>query len=442
LENVAVVAGLAFPPSNTANTHRILAWTRYLPEYGWNPIVLTLPVDYRPESERDMTLLERIPPTTEIRRLAPLLFTRLPRNKLMYASIDGAHASESRLSLRQEAWRRLARLKSSILLPDTRLLWVPVALREISRLFSDRQIQILVSTSRENSSHLVGLLARSRIGIPWIADFQDPWESPWHGPSSGIQATIHRKLGESVARRATHFIATSWSIRRQLIDYGADAQSISLITNGFDPLPESAIRSRPHSGESVTIVHTGRFYGRRTPKSFLKAVSQLVRRREGLATRLRVLLVGDIHIQSAAEIRPFAEEKWLRFMPSVPHEEALSLQMTADVLLLIPGEESLSVPGKAFEYIRTGRPILALCSEESDTGQLLKRVGSGVLAPPDDVRSITRAFEQVLGLGTGTSKSPGLDRRALQYAWKQVVGELAGVLDHVSAPHHRGTPSH
>jgi glycosyltransferase involved in cell wall biosynthesis len=433
VKRVAIVAGNAFPPQANANVHRVLAWTRHLPRFGWGPVVLTLPLTYRPPHRRDESLMDHIPPDVEVHRIRPWLHSAIP--------MSGVQSFEARRSDRIGAGmeQTLRILRSHVLFPDTRVLWVPAAVCRLRQLVGHVGVDVVLSTSRENSSHIVGWVASQLLRLPWVADFQDPWESPWAPPANRVQARIERALGRMISRRADFISAMSDGVGRLLVaQCGAAPERVTVVPNGFEPFEDLEPSSTRESGERPVVLHTGAFYGRRTPTFFLQAVSQLVKERR-MRDGFEVRFVGTLDSRAAREVNRYRNEPWLTIVGRVPHEQARRMQGEADVLLLIPGEMSFSIPSKVFEYLNTGTPILALTYPDSDTGRLLNRLRAGIVVPPEDITRIKEALENVLRHEADFRVPREVRLRKLEdYQLERVVARQATLLERAVSMHRQG----
>lgn len=439
LRTVVVVAGQAFPPIVSANLHRVLAWARYLPQFGWKPIILTLPVNYRSPQDADSSLLRAIPEGTEVRRIPPLLLKRAPAR----SSSPPGRQEKRRVSrsIRRAALGAARNVKNQLILPDARLTWVPVALRDVRRIWKAQPFDALLTTSRENSNHLVGWRASVFPGMPWVADLQDPWQSSWD-VGSGTTRWLNRQLGRHVLRAATHFTVMSPSIGHALSEkYGAPRGRITVITNGFSPRQRDSLEPRSPHSDRVIITHTGRFYGRRSPRPLLAAAERLANAHPGVAQRLEIRLVGDFDVQVMKEISRYRSAPWLKLIPPVPHEEALRHQDEADLLLLITGEDWNALPGKIFEYLAIGKPLLAVCAAESDTARLVHELAAGAVLDPGDPDGIDVFLLDLLSGRVKLTLPSDFSRRVQRFTWKSVVGGMAAVLDDVTSRHARAYPA-
>jgi glycosyltransferase involved in cell wall biosynthesis len=424
---VAIIAGTSFPPIASASVHRVLAWLRYLPGCGWEPDVFTLPLDYRPEKELDRSLLAAVPNDSRVRRVAPIWPRRIPRSRTVNAEIRASEVTGQPLG-----WRAASFVKDALLIPDTRILWVPPAVASLAVIHRKRRFAAVLSTSQQNSSHVAGLLASNFLRLPWVADFQDPWRSPWLSPKPSLLERVNGAIARTVLRRSDAITVISTNVGRSLEeDYGVHSSKIELIPNGFEPSTADP-KKRREARDRFTIVHTGSFYGRRTPGIFLRAVDNLLALHPEIEGRLVVRFIGSFDEASAAAVAPYASRAWLEIVKSVPHADSLRAQADADLLLLIPGEESMSMPGKIFEYLSTGRPLLCLTSDNSDAAVLLRDLNAGSIVSPDDSAALERHLLAAVGRDR-PEQDPvppaGLNHR---YRWSNIVARMGEVLERVA----------
>jgi glycosyltransferase involved in cell wall biosynthesis len=424
---VAIIAGTSFPPIASASVHRVLAWLRYLPGCGWEPEVFTLPVDYRPEKELDRSLLSVVPNDSRVRRVAPIWHRRIPRSWTVNTEVRASEVTGQPIG-----WRAASFVKDALLIPDTRILWAPPAVASLAAIHRKSRFAAVLSTSQQNSSHVAGLLASSFLHLPWVADFQDPWRSPWLSPKLSLQGRVDGALARAVLRRSDAITVISTNVGRSLEEgYQAPASKIELIPNGFEPSTADP-KKRREARNRFTIVHTGSFYGRRTPAQFLRAVDTVVALHPQIEGHLVVRFIGSFDEASAAAIAPYASRAWLEIVKPVPHADSLRAQADADLLLLIPGEESMSMPGKIYEYLSTGRPLLCLASDDSDAATLLRDLKAGSIVSPDDSAALERHLLASIGRDRPEQDVVPLAGLNHRYHWPDIVARMGEVLERVA----------
>jgi glycosyltransferase involved in cell wall biosynthesis len=278
---------------------------------------------------------------------------------------------------------------------------------------------------------------RRQYGLPWLADFRDPWVTNLPITHWTMRLRFLRGLEAKVMRDANVLIANTPLNQRGWADaYPASAGKIVTITNGFDP--ERFAAASPYAlGEKVTILHAGELYHQRDPRPLLNALHQI--RAADSAFPGVVVFLGR---QTAGmfdfdqEIRSRDLGDVVRLVDQVPYAEALERMMRADILLLVNSPDfRVGVPAKLYEYLGAGRPILALAEPESDVAWVLRE--SGVLhriAPPRDVSAIKQALlELTREVQAGASAVP--NREALQqFTRERMAQKFAEALDRSVVP--------
>ena len=358
-----------YPPTGDIGTFRPLTFTKYLPELGFHPYVLT--VRNRSVGAVDHTLLNEIPPGVRVIETpsAEHPFLRAPR----LLGID-------------PRW---------FMLPDVHIGWLPFAVPRGVETIRQEEIDVILATAPVFTSLLVGYLLKRRTGKPLVIDFRDPWtQNVFLSRLSPVHRRIEHRLERMVVEAADHVITTTEPMRAALIrKYPALRQRSDTILNGFDPVDfQGLTRSVP---DRFTITYTGRLYGVRTAAPFLSAVRRVLDRRGDLRERIRVLFAGPKDKRTEKAVREMHLEDVVELVGFVSHRESLQFMTNADVLLLIMSEKeavgggagTMMIPGKTFEYLGARRPILALAPEGA-VAELVRDTGSGTVVAPDDVSGI------------------------------------------------------
>lgn len=408
-----IMVGFHFPPSTLSSGHlRLLAFTRYLPEFGWEPVVLSAT---RCAYERsDPTSIRRIP--------------------------EGCHVHRA---LALDAKRHLGlfgRYPSALAQPDRWASWWPAAVWTGLRLIRRYRVQAIWSTYPIMTAHCIAHTLNRLTGIPWIADFRDPVASSLGGRAPITARSLVRWEGR-VAERAACSVFTTPSARRWCLERNpglcVDGRSM-VIGNGYDDaafigLPATTVRpvDRP-----VVLVHSGLLYpDGRNPKPFLSALARLQASGAIHRDKLRVILrASGCESAYQRDIERLGLQDVVTLAPSIPNEAALEEQAGADALLLVQGAKyDCQIPAKVYEYLRVGRPILALVSGGGDTAALLRETGGAVLVSPDDADAIARElplFLDLLQQGRAPHARPEVVAR---FSRREGAASLAALMNRVSA---------
>jgi hypothetical protein len=238
----------------------------------------------------------------------------------------------------------------------------------------------LFSTFPPIGSHLAGWQLARSLDFPWIADFRDPMRNENFGESMNpFQRSVDQCLEKIVIRRADAVIAnTSGALARWQEKYPSLKGKAYLVWNGFDPEDRlSPLASS--SGDCRVLSHTGELYGGRNATPILESIARLIAAKRLPAGQVRVRLVGPVEGEGLPN-REFLDcarnDGWLELITKkISKRDALQIARSSDSLLLLQPQSSTQVPGKLFEYLQIGRPILAFILPESASHQLLERSG-------------------------------------------------------------------
>lgn len=405
-----------FPPLGGAGVYRTLKFVKYLPEFGWEAVVLTCQTGRR--YLQDISLHQDIPPGTPIHR-APIL------------DPDPGLAFLNRLRLRPLSnWAR-----RWLALPDLRVGWLPGAYRMGRNIIRQESIQAIYSTSFPYTGHLIGQALKKASGLPWVADFRDEWtQNPSEIQSPSLHRRLSRQWEHNVLQEADRVISVSPIITQGLKELlpPPPPEKFATIVNGYDPDDFSTVDPYQRT-EKFTLAYTGALYGPRTANFFLAALADLLQKNAVPADRIRVRWIGTFP-GLKAEIERHGLQEQMEILGYQPHHAAIHEQRCADgLLLLLPtlGGEG-AVTGKIFEYLASGKPILALVPPQGVAAQLLRQAGSGWIVPPEDVAAISQAILQLYRhWQSGQSLQPNWEV-IRQYDRRILTQKLAALLDEIT----------
>jgi glycosyltransferase involved in cell wall biosynthesis len=385
MKRVLVVA-YYFPPMGMGGVQRAQKFVKYLPEFGWEPIVLT--VRNTAYYADDPALNEEIGSTRVIRTES---FDPLR----ILGRVSGSKPRVPHPESRMERWNR--RLQPWLFIPDSKVLWIPFALNAARSLLRTVKPDMVFTTSPPHSAHLTGYRLKA-MGLPWVADFRDHWlaESYESVPTAWHRAA-NRFLLNRVLARADRVIAVSKPILNDLIKRTNRPERFTHIPNGFDRKDFDGVSAE--SSSFFTIVYCGTLSPIRRPDVFLDAASEAVKRNPELSEALRIRFVGSVYgFDLPAAIRKFELEEQTEIVGYVTHRESIRQLMNADLLLLLISGDSSGgvVTGKIFEYIASGKPILAIVPP-GEAERLILSCARGAVVRPNDREGLTgqilRAFD-------------------------------------------------
>jgi glycosyltransferase involved in cell wall biosynthesis len=281
------------------------------------------------------------------------------------------------------------------IVPDPWLItWNPYAWRATRRHFDAGSVDCIITSSPSESTHLVPL-ALGRKRPAWVADFRDGWSFEPLRPAfpTAAQRHLDRRLERRVATSANVVVAvepaTAADFRAR---FGIEPQ---LITNGFDLEVEADSALPPaFDPQRFTLVHTGpmRDPRGRDPRGLLAALRRLLDEEPDIATRLQVLVAGRSEFDERALLKEAGLEGLVNQLGHLPRGQAIALQRAAGAVVLITSTE---LPGKLFEYLACGRPIIAL-ADGNAAARIVEETGTGIVVPPCDPAAIAGAIRSAL----------------------------------------------
>lgn len=375
-----------FPPTAGGGVERTLQFLRHLPELGIDCEVL-VPDDAK-WLATDPSSVARVPAAVRIHRVR----YRGPGNRHLPADRLAGTTGLRRLALRARlAPRRL-------LLPDVDAPWLIDAVPEGLRLLREGRFDAIVTTAPPHSVALAGAMLARGSGLPWIADWRDPWTT--HADLSLSRRLVRAKVAvaEPLERAAIGRMTAAACVNEQIaeeIHRFRPELPTAVIPNGADLELLDRLERHRDPGR-LTLLFSGYFFGSRNPRLFLRALAGLVEDRPDRARRLRVRFIGRFREQDRdlleGALRGVVEVEGTR-----PHPVVLQAQCDADVLVLFmqaaDGRGSSFVPAKTWEYLAAERPILALVPPDGEAARILERTGDALVVAPDDEDGCRRALE-------------------------------------------------
>jgi len=404
-----------FPPlAGSSGVQRTLRFAQALPSLGWQPLVLSAHPRAYPSTSDD--LLGEIPPDWVVQRAFALDTAR-------DLSVLG----------RYPAW--LAR-------PDRWLSWRLDARRLGLQMIKRYRPALIWSTFPIATAHLIGADLQRLSGLPWVADFRDPMAHDEYPRDPKIWAS-YRRVEQIVFERARHCtFTTPGALAYYRQRYPQRAADISLLENGYDePSFLAAEKKLAMAGAAaapegpLVLLHSGIVYPwERDPRALFEALARLAKQGSLGPGQLRLRFRGSAHEQDLAQMaRAAGVSDFIELCPPLPYEDALAEMMSADALLLLQAANcNTQVPAKLYEYLRAGRPILALTDAAGDTAAILRAAGLHDIAPLDRADAIAAALPAYLSrvaAGRAALADPGVVAAASR---SQRTAALAALFERLS----------
>ncbi|MBI3578195.1 MAG: glycosyltransferase, partial [Ignavibacteriales bacterium] len=426
------------PPSGGPGVQRVLKFVKYLPEFGWQPVVLTVQDGDYPA--RDDSLLAEIPKHATVYRtkiFEPYKLYRKLTGKPANAPVDVENIPQGQKK-KSFAESIASFIRSTFFIPDARIGWYPYAVPQGLEIIKQEKIDAIYSSSPPYTTAVIAQKLHRKTRIPWIAGFRDPWTGFLSTPERWfLPQAIDRNLEHSVFKEAT-IVEAAWrgilkDAMKKIPDL--DCEKLHFLPNGFDSEDYPNIDLQPN--KQFTVTYTGSMYGKRNPKTFLRAVEELVR--DGKIDPAKILLkfIGRFGGEVREMIASSPVHNSIEIISYLPHSESVKELLRANALLLIVDEADGSeeiVPGKVFEYIGAQRPIIALAPEGA-IAELMRETGLGYVARNGDIQGIKAAFiecyENFFYHNKKIQQGYVVGEAVRKYERREITRQLAALLDNL-----------
>lgn len=413
MKKVLVIA-YYFPPTGGGGVQRVAKFVKYLPYFGFTPVVLTA---RNPDFDMfDASLLEDVPGHVKVYKtysFDPVRWYRIRRygpNSLFEVRRDGS-SSRSKESLfgrvmfpARALWGILKNtLINVVLVPDDYIGWIPFAVVRGLWIIRKERIDVIFSTGKPWSAFLVASLLSLLTGRPYILDLRDPWVITPYGGSvtTRFRHKIDAWLEKACFSGAAKVININEQINSSYQKYypSMPMDRFTCIPHGFDGDDFANVRK---SGREKTfrMAYVGTVYSYESPDNLLRAVSLLVSRDVRLRNDMRLTFVGFVPSYVVQMVKELRLEGIVETVGYLPHRESIQYMVNADVLVLLLSKVESNAnaqvsTGKLFEYLASRRPILALIPQDTDAARLINELGAGKVVDPDDVKVIEQAIEDL-----------------------------------------------
>jgi glycosyltransferase involved in cell wall biosynthesis len=412
-----------WPPAGGPGVQRWLYFAKYLGDFGVEPVVYvpenpTYPIvdDAMTDKAPDVEVVKR--PIREPYKLAKFL------SKKRTQQISRGIISEKDPSSLE---KMMLFVRGNYFIPDARVGWVKPSVLFLRNFLQERTFDAVITTGPPHSMHLIGLELKKMLDIPWIADFRDPWTTIHYHKSMRLTKASeakHKKLEADVLNSADHIVVTSKSTKKEFSEI--TKKPITVITNGFE-ITESITSDLD---KEFTLAHIGSLLSDRNPKVLWKVLKGLCEEHDDFSKDLRISLTGVVGEEVLQSINEYGLEQNLIVNGYVSHTEAKQLQHNAQLLLLLEMDKEETraiIPGKLFEYLVAGRPILSLGPKGSDISEILSETESGTFFTPSeesDLKKRILIYYSEYKSGTLRTQPKNIDK----YSRRELTRTLSGLI--------------
>ena len=420
-----------WPPSGGSGVQRWLKMSKYLPENGWQPVIYTAEnAEYPVE---DPSLEKDVCPEAEVIRrpiLEPYSFYKQFLGIKKEQKVKAGFIDETG---KQKGWKGnlSSWIRGNFFIPDARCWWIKPSVRFLKAYLKEHPVDAIVSTGPPHSMHLIALKLKEATGLPWIADFRDPWtEIDYYGDLhlNKHSDRKHHRLEHEVLTKADKVVVVGWDMAKGMDRLGA--KEVSVIPNGYDW--EIQANNNPATLSSdFTLTHIGIISPNRNEHQLWQALGELKSTDAHFASKLRIRLIGQVdqsvvHSLEACDLKDNTE-----IIPYIPHDQIQEQQTTSQVLLLLinntPNAKGI-LTGKLFEYIAAGRPILCIGPEDGDAARIINETHSGTTVGFTNKEKMKQVIMDYYGHYSTAGLPNNTNTSVEKYSRKALTDEFAKTL--------------
>ena len=381
-----------WPPAGGPGVQRALKFAKYLPEFGWQPIILTVKNGEFPAY--DESLFSDIPDECKVYKTPAI------EPFSLYKKFTGMDANEAipvaTLTEKKTNWKKkLAHwIRLNLFIPDAKIGWIPYAVKAGKHIIRNEKPDIIFSSSPPPTVHLIARSLARWSRIKWIADFRDPWTKIhyYHNKRTRLSQLADNNLEHKTISSCSRTTCVSPKFSR-LLTLNRN-KKIEIIPNGYD---KNELSSKWKQTDFFYIIHVGGINRSRYYQSFFGSLQNLIKTNKLNSDRVQLLFIGkvDSSIQNSIK-QEFSELNKVKFIGYIPHIKAIDYMYRATVLLLfLENTKNYEghVPGKLFEYVATGNYILGIGPKTGDAAYILEETGIGKMFEKTDQMGIEKAIE-------------------------------------------------
>ena len=442
-----------WPPSGGSGVQRWVKFSRYLPDHDWQPVICT------PENPeliaRDTTLEAEIPACVEVLR-RPIfepynLYRKLTGKGKDNGQEKGTGTGKEEVNPINAQHKSFGQklsmfVRGNFFIPDPRCMWIRPTSKWLVRYLKEHPVDVIVSTGPPHSMHLIARRVAKKTGLPWIADFRDPWTRMFYFKHLNLSAWAekkHHRLEQRVLNEATLVVAVSPLVQQEFRQM--TLTPVELITNGYDEedfkkarkalsakkLQANGDRQGKTGNEKFRITHTGLFAADGNPETLWKVLAERCKKDPDFAAALEIRLVG----KTDREILQSLEEAGLKDktidLGYCDHQTAVEEQLSASLLILPLRKEpeyKATLPGKLFEYLASGRPVLGIGQKDGAMAQILRETATGETWDWDEEEQLRTAVLQRWEAHKAGEKDIGA-QGIEKYSRRATAAQMARLLD-------------
>ena len=384
-----------WPPTGGSGVQRWVKFAKYLPSEGWQPVI------YTPENPEQLAIDESL--AAEIPAEVKVIKKRIVEPYEIYKKLlrKSGHSKEAvevnPVNAQNKSFLQKVAMwvRGNLFRPDPRCMWIGPSVRFLKKYLKEHPVDLIVSTGPPQSMHLIGRRLALETGLPWIADFRDPWTKIFYFKHLSMTHSTerwHKKMEMKVLDDASVVVAVSPLVQQEF--QAMTSTRVELITNGFDECDFAAEPCHEAEGGSdneFCITHTGLFAADGNPTVLWEVLAEKCASDNAFRKALKIKLIGKTDESILTALNEAGLSECVKNIGYLPHSEAVEQQRNASLLILPLRKEpeyKAVLPGKLFEYLASRRPVLGIGQKDGAMAMILNETKTGVVLDWEDREAI------------------------------------------------------
>lgn len=430
-KNVLMIA-YAFPPLGGPGVQRTLKFAKYLKNYGYSPIILT--VGDTLWEKNGTSYQNQLTEDIDIIRVNDYKTSNLNKDEIK--QILNIYQDLLDEDLFKEYISNLKEDNRLLFIPEFQIAWANRVIRSIGDIINFDNVDLFYTSADPNVDNIIGYYLKKKFNKPWVADLRDSWtQNPYASyDKESFRYKMECNMEKALLTFADKVVTVTEIISKDYISrLNLKPSDVVTITNGYDEEDfENIITEQNKEDKKFKIIHNGLFYQKRSPITFLQALKNLISTNSIPRNEIKVYFTRK---DSSFElVKQFGLEDVIEFTGYMPHKQSLQLSSKCDLLLLIVGQEDENkgiYPGKTFEYLRICKPILSLAPSNSLVEKIIQKYERGKNIPFENVKEIENYLVEMYSLWK-SNNYPNIELNQIKiFERKYLTDKLSGVFDEV-----------
>ncbi|MCK9611479.1 MAG: glycosyltransferase family 4 protein [Bacteroidales bacterium] len=418
-----------WPPAGGAPINRILKFYQYLHDFGWEPIILTTENGDFPFE--DESLQKEVRSNTKIYRSKGLSLHKIfssvsPKSKKNFLPYGFTDASKS------TRMDKLSRWVKYNFIPDTRFPWYFSTVSKAVKIIYEEKIDLIFSSSPPQTNHIIARKAAAKTGLPWVADFRDPWTDVFWLLNNSIRWKWIHNIDKKIEKKTIDKMDAIITVGPSLVQIlnRKTTKKIHLISNGFDDTYFSELTYEANT--KFRITYAGSLSKEQDPQCFFDTLEILKLNKEFFDnTELEFLGNFPIYLHDIVDASPYKNHT--HFSPYTFYTDSLKSIAASELLLLIipkTDDNKCIITSKLFDYMGAQRPVLAFGPVDGDAASILRETGAGQIFDYSDIKNASEFILSEFNNWKNKTNSYQADKNKIkQFTRKNLTKKLAEIFD-------------